>query len=336
MTEIANVSNPPPDKVLLDIADYALSYRIDSEAAYDAALLCLTDALSCGFQALQNFACKRLLGPTVPGATLAGGARVPGTSYELDPVQAAFSIGTMIRWAELNETCFMTGRCHAAETLGPILATGDYLSRLAQIQGATTPTMQDVLAAIVKAHEIQSALAQAECFGEFDFDHVMFVRISSAAVSAGLLGCTRDQIIGALSHAWLDGAALQSFRHMSNDVSRKYWAAADAASRGLLHALLALKGDVDSPTSLGAKFGFNEVILKGKTLSLLKVLNSSTMAALPRQAGDRQALQQKLRHSVMKHFPLRQCEPILSMFEDRSKLQVMPVRDFIAKIVRNA
>lgn len=335
MTEMANANNPPPDKILLDIADYALLYRIDDEAAYEAALLCLMDALSCGFQALRIAACTRLLGPSVPGATLAGGARVPGTSYELDPVQAAFNIGAMLRWAELNEVCFTTGRCHAADTLGAILAISDYLSRLAQIQGASTPTVQDVLAAIIKAHEIQSALAQEECCGEFNFDHVMFVRIASAAVCAALLGCTRDQTVGALSHAWLDGAALQSFRHAPNNASRKYWAAADAAGRGLLHALFALKGEVDAPTSLGAKWGFNEVILKGRTMNLSRALGSSTMAALPRE-GDRQALQQKLRDSVIKLFPPRQCEPILTMFAERSKLQLMPVRDFIAKIVRNA
>lgn len=192
---------PAPDDVLTAIADYALSYRIDSEAAYETAHYCLMDTLACGFQALQYPACTKLLGPVVPGASMAGGARVPGTSYELDPVQAAFNIGAMVRWLDFNDTWLAAEWGHPSDNLGAILAVGDYLSRRDAAQGKATMTVRDVLTAMIKAYEIQGVSALENSFNRVGLDHVLLVRIASTAVAAVMLGATRDQVINAVSNA---------------------------------------------------------------------------------------------------------------------------------------
>ncbi len=260
-----SAKRPDPDKVLVDIAEYARSYEIESKVAYDTARYCLMDTLACGFQALAYPACTRLLGPIVPGATMAGGARVPGTSYELDPVRAAFNIGAMIRWLDFNDTWLAAEWGHPSDNLGGILATADYLSRKAVAEGREPLTVRDVLTAMIKAHEIQGITALENSYNRVGLDHVILVRVASTAVTTAMLGGTREQVINAVSNAWIDGGALRTYRHAPNTGSRKSWAAGDATSRAVWHAFNALRGEMGYPSALSApKWGFYDVLFKGK------------------------------------------------------------------------
>src|SRR6202790_231761 len=267
-----------PDAVLSAIADYALSYRTPSELARETAYYCLMDTLGCGFQALRFAACTRLLGPVVPGADMRGGARVPGTPYELDPVAAAFNIGAMIRWLDFNDTWLAAEWGHPSDNLAAILAVADYRSRAAMPEGGEPVTGRSVLQAMIQAHEIQGVLALENSFNRVGLDHVLLVRVASTAVVAALLGATRDQVINAVSNAWIDGGALRTYRHAPNTGSRKSWAAGDATSRALWHALMAVKGEMGYPSALSAKtWGFQDVLFKGKTLSLPQPFGSYVM-----------------------------------------------------------
>src|ERR1700742_2573546 len=269
---------PAPDALLAAIADYALSFEIKSELAYETASCCLMDTLACGFQALKYPACTKLLGPIVPGATLRGGARVPGTSYELDPVNAAFNIGAMIRWLDFNDTWLAAEWGHPSDNLGGILAVADYLSRQALMHARAPLSVSDVLTAMVRAHEIQGVLALTNSFNRVGLDHVLLVRVASTAVVTAMLGGTREQIIKAVSNAWVDGGALRTYRHAPNTGSRKSWAAGDATSRAVRHALFALKGEMGYPSALSAKtWGFQDVLFKGKPIVLPQALGSYVM-----------------------------------------------------------
>jgi 2-methylcitrate dehydratase len=242
--------------------------RFTSEEALDTARLCLMDTLGCGLLALSYPACVKLLGPVVPGATMPGcGARVPGTSHELDPVQAAFNIGAMVRWLDYNDTWLAAEWGHPSDNLGGILAVADYLSRQAVALGKPSLTMRDVLVAMIQAHEIQGVLALENGFNRVGLDHVLLVRIASTAVATRLLGGTRAEIINALSNAFIDGGALRTYRHAPNTGSRKSWAAGDATSRAVRHALFALKGEMGYPSAITARtWGFQDVLFKGQPL----------------------------------------------------------------------
>jgi 2-methylcitrate dehydratase len=271
--DIKSAERPAPDTVLTAIADYALSYQITNPLAYETAGYCLMDTLACGFQALKYPACTKLMGPVVPGATLTGGARVPGTSYELDPINAAFNIGAMIRWLDFNDTWLAAEWGHPSDNLGGILAVADYLSR-----GGKPIKVRDVLTGMIKAHEIQGILALENSFNRVGLDHVLLVRVASTAVVTALLGGTRDQIINAVSNAWIDGGALRAYRHAPNTGSRKSWAAGDATSRAVRHALFALKDEMGYPSALSAKtWGFQDVLFKGKALALPQPFGSYVM-----------------------------------------------------------
>jgi 2-methylcitrate dehydratase len=273
-----SASRPPPDPELVAIAEYAADAAITSELAYETARYDLMDSLACALQALAYPACRRLVGPVVPGAVMAGGARVPGTSYELDPVQAAFATGTLIRWLDFNDTWLAAEWGHPSDNLGAILAVADYLARKARLEGGTPPRVRDVLTAMIKAHEIQGVLALANSFNRLGLDHVILVRIASTAVATALLGGSRQQLIDALSNAFLDGAALRTYRHAPNTGSRKSWAAGDATSRAVRHALLALAGEMGYPSALSApKWGFQDVVLKGQRLELAQPFGSYVM-----------------------------------------------------------
>ncbi|MBC7983147.1 MAG: bifunctional 2-methylcitrate dehydratase/aconitate hydratase [Candidatus Obscuribacterales bacterium] len=276
--DIKSTHRPAPDQVLADIADYALSYRIESDIAFETAYYCLMDSLACGFLALKYPACTKLLGPVVMGATMPGGARVPGTSYELDPINAAFNIGTMIRWLDFNDTWLAAEWCHPSDNLGGILAVADYLSRNAKMQGKKPLTVRDVLTAMIKAHEIQGVIGLENSFNRVGLDHVLLVRIASTAVTAAMLGGTREQVINAVSNAWLDGGALRAYRHAPNTGSRKSWAAGDATSRAVRHALFALKGEMGYPSALTTKtWGFYDVLFNGKPFSMPQAFASYVM-----------------------------------------------------------
>jgi 2-methylcitrate dehydratase len=273
-----SAERPPPDRVLVDIAEYARDAVIESPVAYETARYCLMDTLACGFQALAYPACTRLLGPVVPGATMAGGARVPGTSYELDPVQAAFNIGTMIRWLDFNDTWLAAEWGHPSDNLGGILAVSDWLARKAVAEGRKPLTVRDLLTAMIKAHEIQGVTALENSYNRVGLDHVILVRVATTAVVTAMLGGTREHIINALSNAWIDGGALRTYRHAPNTGSRKSWAAGDATSRGLRHALIAMSGEMGYPSALSApKWGFYDVLFKGQPFTYPQPFGSYVM-----------------------------------------------------------
>jgi len=271
--DIRSAERPAPDKLLTDIADYVLRAAAASAEARHIARYCLMDTLGCGILALGFPACSKLLGPVVPGAELENGARVPGTRYELEPVAAAFNIGAMIRWLDFNDTWLAAEWGHPSDNLGAILGVADYLCRR-----GTRLTMADVLTAMIQAHEIQGVLALDHSFNRVGLDHVLLVRIASTAVATRLLGGNHAEIVNAVSNAWLDGGALRTYRHAPNTGSRKSWAAGDATSRGVRHALFARAGEMGYPSALSAKgWGFQDVLFKGRPIALERPLSSYVM-----------------------------------------------------------
>jgi len=275
-----HVSNvrPKPDEVMTDIADYVLNHKITSEEAYNTARLCLMDTLGCGLEALTYPACTKLMGPIVPGAVLPNGARVPGTSHQLDPVTAAFNIGCMIRWLDFNDTWLAAEWGHPSDNLGGILATADYLSRTNVAAGKKPLVMRDVLTGMIKAHEIQGVIALENSFNRVGLDHVVLVKVASTAVVTTMLGGTRDEVINAISNAWIDGQSLRTYRHAPNAGSRKSWAAGDATSRAVRLAFMALKGEMGYPSALTAKtWGFYDVLFKGQPFVFNRKYDSYVM-----------------------------------------------------------
>jgi len=271
-------ARPRPDRVLVDIADYVANHALRSTEAYDTARLCLIDTLGCGLEALSYPACTKLLGPVVPGTVVPNGARVPGTSFQLDPVAAAFNIGCMIRWLDFNDAWLAAEWGHPSDNLGGILATADWLSRTAVAGGRQPLAMRDVLTAMIKAHEIQGIIALENSFNRVGLDHVVLVKVATTAVTAHMIGCTRDEIVYALSNAWIDGQSLRTYRHMPNTGSRKSWAAGDATSRGVSLALMARKGEMGYPSALTAKtWGFYDVLFGGKPFKLKQPYASYVM-----------------------------------------------------------
>jgi len=274
---ISNV-RPAPDQVLADIADYVIGHRIESPLAYETARHCLVDTLGCGLEALEYPACTKLLGPLVPGTIVPHGAKVPGTPYQLDPVQAAFNIGAMIRWLDFNDTWLAAEWGHPSDNLGGILATADFLSRNAVAAGKKPLTMRDVLTAMIKAHEIQGCIALENSFNKVGLDHVVLVKVASTAVVAQMMGLTRDEIINAVSLAWVDGQALRTYRHAPNTGSRKSWAAGDATSRAVRLALIAKTGEMGYPGVLTAPvWGFYDVLFKGQPFKFQRPYGSYVM-----------------------------------------------------------
>jgi len=274
---LSNV-RPAPDQVLTDIADYVIGYTVDSRLAYQTARNCLIDTLGCGLEALEYPACTKLLGPIVPGTVVPNGAKVPGTPHQLDPVQAAFNIGTMIRWLDFNDTWLAAEWGHPSDNLGGILATADWLSRDAVAAGKPPLTMRDVLTAMVKAHEIQGCIALENSFNQVGLDHVVLVKVASTAVVAQMLGLSRDEIINAVSLAWVDGQSLRTYRHAPNTGSRKSWAAGDATSRAVRLALIAKTGEMGYPGVLTARtWGFYDVLFKGRPFEFQRPYGSYVM-----------------------------------------------------------
>ncbi len=274
---ISNV-RPEPDRVLVDIVDYVLDYKIDSTLALDTARNCLIDTLGCGLEALTYPACTKLMGPIVPGTIVPNGAKVPGTSFQLDPVQAAFNIGAMIRWLDFNDTWLAAEWGHPSDNLGGILATADWLSRNAVATGKKPLTMKDVLIGMIKAHEIQGCIALENSFNKVGLDHVLLVKLASTAVVGQMIGLTRDELINAVSLAFVDGHSLRTYRHAPNTGSRKSWAAGDATSRAVRLALIAKTGEMGYPSVLTAKtWGFYDVLFKGNEFKFQRPYGSYVM-----------------------------------------------------------
>ena len=276
-SHISNV-RPKPDQVLVDIVDYVTKYKIKSALAYETARNCLIDTLGCGLEALEYPACTKLLGPIVPGTVVPNGAKVPGTQFQLDPVQAAFNIGTMIRWLDFNDTWLAAEWGHPSDNLGGILAVADWISRNNVANGKKPLTMKDVLTGMIKAHEIQGCIALENSFNKVGLDHVVLVKVASTAVVAEMLGLSREEIINAVSLAWVDGQSLRTYRHAPNTGSRKSWAAGDATSRAVRLALIAKTGEMGYPSVLTAKtWGFYDVLFKGKSFEFQRKYGSYVM-----------------------------------------------------------
>ena len=276
----AHISNvrPKPEAVLTKIADYATKYSIKSADAFETARYCLIDTLGCGFEALEYPACTKLMGPIVPGTVVPNGAKVPGTQFQLDPVQAAFNIGAMIRWLDFNDTWLAAEWGHPSDNLGGILATADWLSRTAIANGKKPLLMKDVLAGMIKAHEIQGVLALENSFNRVGLDHVVLVKVASTAVVANMIGCTYDEVVNAVSQAWVDGQSLRTYRHAPNTGSRKSWAAGDATSRAVRLALISKTGEMGYPSVLSAKgWGFYDVLFKGQPFKFQRPFGSYVM-----------------------------------------------------------
>jgi len=276
--DIRDATRPAPDKVIVEIADYVCSHKKYSDEALNTARYCLMDTLGCGLQALTYPGCTKLMGPWVPGADMKGGARVPGTSYELDPVTAAFNIGCMIRYLDFNDTWLAAEWGHPSDNLGGILAVADYVSRRNVAEGKPPLEIGAVLRAMVQAHEIQGVLALKNGFNRVGLDHVLLVRVASTAVVTRMFGGDRDDVIAALTHAWADGGALRTYRHAPNAGSRKSWAAGDATSRAVLLALRTLRGEMNVPTVLTAKtWGFQDALFRGNPIVLERKLGNYVM-----------------------------------------------------------
>ena len=274
MSSHVGQGNQPYDQVIIDIVDYALNYEISSPIAYETAWNCFLDTLGCGLEALEYEACTKLLGPVVPGLTVENGVKVPGTTYVLEPVQGAFNIGVMIRWLDFNDTWLAAEWGHPSDNLGGILATADWLSRTTDKKF----TIKDVLTAMIKAHEIQGCIALENSFNKVGLDHVILVKVASTAVIAGMMGLTRDQVLAAVSLAWIDGHSLRIYRHFPNAGSRKSWAAGDATSRAVRLALMAQTGEMGYPLALTAKtWGFYDVSFKGQSFKFQRPYGSYVM-----------------------------------------------------------
>lgn len=279
MTQNVEVNErPAPDDLLVQIAEYVSNTNIQSEEAYNTARNCLMDTLGCGLLALRFPECTKHLGPIVPGTTVMHGARVPGTSHELDPITAAFNIGCVIRWLDFNDTWLAAEWGHPSDNLGGILATADYLSRVAVAEGKAPLTMKDVLTAMIKAHEIQGVLALENSYNRVGLDHVLLVRVASTAVVTKMLGGNKEQIIDAVSQAWVDGCALRTYRHAPNAGSRKSWAAGDATSRAVRLAMITMKGEMGLPSVLTApKWGYYDVLFNGEQFKVNQPFESYVM-----------------------------------------------------------
>jgi 2-methylcitrate dehydratase len=274
---IASV-RPKPDKVLTSIADYVTGYTIRSKSAYETARYCLMDTLGCGLEALEYPACTKLLGPIVHGTVVPNGARVPGTQFQLDPVHAAFNIGALIRWLDFNDTWLAAEWGHPSDNLGGILAAADWVSRTSIANGKKPLKMNDVLTGMIKAHEVQGVLALENSFNRVGLDHVVLVKVASTAVVAQLIGCTYDEVVNAVSQAWVDGQALRTYRHAPNTGSRKSWAAGDATSRAVRLALISRTGEMGYPSVLTAKgWGFYDVLFKGRPFRFQRPFGSYVM-----------------------------------------------------------
>ncbi|KAF0216070.1 MAG: 2-methylcitrate [Geobacteraceae bacterium] len=266
MTATADLNiRPEPDREMTEIADYVADFVIESDEAFETARYSLMDSLGCAMLALRYPECAKLLGPVVPGTAVPGGVRVPGTQFELDPVKAAFDIGTLIRWLDFNDTWLAAEWGHPSDNLGGILAAADFVNRRRCASGKGPLTMREVLTAMIKAHEIQGVMALENGFNRVGLDHVVLVKLATAAVVTHLLGGSKEEIVNAVSLVWTDGQSLRTYRHAPNTGTRKSWAAGDATSRGVRLALMTMRGEMGYPSALSAKtWGFYDVSFMGE------------------------------------------------------------------------
>ena len=273
--DVRSAARPDPDRSMVEIADYVLDARIESDEAWDTARHMLADSMACAMLAMKFEECTRHLGPLVPGGEIPGGARVPGTRFELDPAQAAFNIGTLVRWLDFNDTWLAAEWGHPSDNLGTILAVADWLAR----REGRAISMRDVLGWAIKAHEIQGVYALRNSFNRVGLDHVILVRLASTAVATAMLGGGREEVITAVSHSWIDNGVLRTYRHAPNTGPRKSWAAGDACRRAVTHALNAVhRKVVGYPSAVSAKtWGFRDVAFEGKEFEFERPFGSYVM-----------------------------------------------------------
>jgi 2-methylcitrate dehydratase len=271
-------TRPQPDREMADIADYVIDYVVDSETAMDMARYALMDSIGCALLALKYPECTKLIGPVVPGTSVPLGVRIPGTSFELDPVKAAFDIGTLVRWLDFNDTWLAAEWSHPSDNIGGILAASDFVSRKRSSEGKEQLTLRDVLVFMVKAYEIQGVMALENSFNRIGLDHVVLVKVATAAVTTALFGGGKGDIINALSQAWIDGQSLRTYRHAPNTGSRKSWAAGDATARGVWLALITMRGETGYPGALTAKkWGFYDALFGGRRFRIRRTYGSYVM-----------------------------------------------------------
>jgi len=321
------------DRVLQDIVAYIDDFEVRSARAYELASRCLKDALARGLLALRDPDCGRHLGPVVPGATLAHGARVPGTSFELDPVTAAFNIGVLLGPRRRGGAALPGEGGHPADNLGAILAVADYRSRQAHNDGTTPLRVRDVLTAMIKAHEIQGVIAERNRFAPLGLDPVILVRVASAAAATQLQAGSRAQILAAISNAWLDGVSLHSIADISTTSSRQLWSTADASSRGVRHSLFALAGEPATPAALSApRWGFYDALFAGRAFRFERAYGSHCIETAGFTPGDPDAFEA----AVTGHFAARQADKIIARFADPAALAALPVNEMVAALVKNS
>ncbi len=285
-TAVERNVRPEYDELLQRIADYVLESPVDSDEAFETARYCLMDTLGCGLLALRFPECTKHLGPLVEGTVVPQGARVPGTPFRLDPVKAAWDIGAMVRWLDYNDTWLAAEWGHPSDNLGAILAVADHLSQVRLARGEAPLTLRVVLEAMIQAHEIQGVLALENAFNRVGLDHVVLVKVASTAVAARLMGADREQLLSALSHAFVDGQSLRTYRHAPNAGSRKSWAAGDATSRGVRLADIALRGEMGIPGALSApQWGFHDVSFSHTSKDLATKPEAERRLRLAREFG---------------------------------------------------
>lgn len=321
MTESAPAATA--DALLVQLARHVCNAQTASDLAHDQARACLMDSLAYAFQSLQQPACVQRLGPTVPGATFPGGARVPGTSLELEPVQAAYNIGLLLRGFAADDGTLAGGIGHPSDSLGALLAIADYRARQAILTGGVPPTMRDVLAAMIKAHEIQAALVFDKSPDRCELGPLLGLRIAATAVATAMSGGTEDQVVNALSNAFLDGVALHGWFAVPHDPARRSRAVGDACSRAVRHALMAVAGETACT-----------VVLKGDSIRIDRKLGSTRMEN-PMHRLDPASLQARYAESVAALYPPKQQPLVQGLFADPAKLDAMPVQQFMAALVRN-
>ncbi len=278
MSTNKSAERPAFDQVIQDIADYVLNYKIESDLAWKTAHYNLLDTIGCGLEALTYPACTKMLGPVVKGTTVPNGAKVFGTQFQLDPIEAARDIGTLVRWLDFNDTWLAAEWGHPSDNLGGVLAVADWMSRTNIAEGKEPLKMKDVLEAMIMATEVQGVMALENSFNEVGLDHVILVKLASTAAVGKLLGLTRDELVNAISHVFVDGNSLRTYRHAPNTGSRKSWAAGDATARAVRLALIAKTGEMGYPSVLTAKgWGFYDVSFGGKEFKFQRDYGSYVM-----------------------------------------------------------
>ncbi|KAF3762836.1 2-methylcitrate dehydratase PrpD [Cryphonectria parasitica EP155] len=259
---------PSWDQVIVDVKDYVFNYQVTRPEILEKAREVILDSIGCAILAVNTSEeCRSLLGPYVPGTSVANGCRLPGTSIVQDPVKGAWDLASLIRWLDYNDCIGGVDWGHISDNLGSIITVCDWLARSKQPRSAGAPplTMRTLLEAIVKAAEIQGTFNVLNSFNKLGLDHTVLVKLASTAVVSWLMGSNEEQTMAAISHVFMDSCPLRVFRAGSNTIPRKAWAAGDACSRAVQLALIVRAGQPGAPTVLTMrKWGFYENIWRGQ------------------------------------------------------------------------